>query len=289
MNLYLIDDFSKEECKTIESKLNVQNSKVQELDDAKISGEEIETVIVLAEIKYNFVSEEFLDFVKFYIKNQLNSLSVKVVFIENMNDNAKIAIDWLSSLKNDYMFNCEVIGEFDRTNLAEEVDKINKILSQKSSSITTDRNDNFVTIYTDGACSGNPGPGGWGAILMHGDHKKEISGFERETTNNQMELTAVIKALESLKAPCSVELFSDSAYVVNAILQGWLVNWINNGWVGSDKKPVKNIELWKRLKELLETHAVVFNKVKGHADNEFNNRCDELATGEIAKNVNIDS
>ena len=143
-----------------------------------------------------------------------------------------------------------------------------------------------VTIYTDGACSGNPGAGGWGAILMCDGKMKEFSGFDPETTNNKMELTAVIVALKKLKKPCNVELYSDSAYVVNALNQGWLENWKTNGWKGADKKPVKNIELWKQLDELLGTHNVTFIKVKGHADNEFNNRCDELATGEIAKNVN---
>ena len=141
-----------------------------------------------------------------------------------------------------------------------------------------------VTIYTDGACSGNPGAGGWGAILMSGNIKKEFSGFNKETTNNKMELTAVIEALKKLKKPCNVDLYSDSAYVVNAINQGWLKNWKSNGWRGSDKKSVKNIELWTELDSLLEIHDVNFIKVKGHADNEFNNRCDALATGEIAKN-----
>lgn len=144
----------------------------------------------------------------------------------------------------------------------------------------------FVTIYTDGACSGNPGAGGWGAILMAGDKKKEFSGFDSETTNNKMELTAVIEALKALKKPCNVELYSDSAYVVNAFIQGWLENWKANGWRGSDKKPVKNIELWQELDSLLQVHDVKFIKVKGHADNEFNNRCDALATGEIAKHQN---
>ena len=142
--------------------------------------------------------------------------------------------------------------------------------------------DNVVTIYTDGACSGNPGAGGWGAILIHGDKYKEISGYERETTNNKMELTAVIKAIKELKKPCKVELYSDSAYVVNAITQNWLNGWKSNGWLGSDKKPVKNQELWKELDRLLNIYDVNFNKVKGHSDNKLNNRCDELATGEIA-------
>lgn len=146
-----------------------------------------------------------------------------------------------------------------------------------------EENKYFVTIYTDGACSGNPGAGGWGAILMAGDKIKEFSGFDSETTNNKMELTAVIEALKALKKPCNVELYSDSAYVVNAINQGWLENWKNNGWRGSDKKPVKNIELWLELDGLMITHNVTFIKVKGHADNKYNNRCDALATGEIAK------
>ena len=134
-----------------------------------------------------------------------------------------------------------------------------------------------VIIYTDGACSGNPGPGGWGAILMYKDNKKEISGGKKNTTNNEMELTAVIEGLKLLKYPCEVEVYSDSAYVVNAFLQKWIDNWIKNNWKTSNKEPVKNQELWKELYELTKTHKVKFIKVKGHSDNEFNNRCDELA------------
>ena len=138
-----------------------------------------------------------------------------------------------------------------------------------------------VTIYTDGACSGNPGPGGWGSILMFGDVKKEISGAVKETTNNIMEITAVIEALKCLKEECEVEVYSDSAYVVNAFNQGWITNWIKNNWRNSSKDPVKNKELWQELIALTEKHKVTFIKVKGHSDNEFNNRCDELATGAI--------
>lgn len=134
-----------------------------------------------------------------------------------------------------------------------------------------------VTIYTDGACSGNPGPGGWGAILMYNDNKKEISGGKKDTTNNVMELTAVIEALKLLKFPCKVNLYSDSAYVVNAFLQNWVINWQKNNWKTADKKDVKNKELWQELIFLTNTHHVTFHKVKGHADNEYNNRCDELA------------
>ena len=138
-----------------------------------------------------------------------------------------------------------------------------------------------ITIYTDGACSGNPGKGGWGAVLMFGDYKKEISGGEQNTTNNRMELTAVIKALEKLNEPCNVDLYSDSAYVVNAFTQGWVTSWQNNNFRGADKKEIKNIDLWQKLIELTNVHYVTFIKVKGHADNEFNNRCDKLATTAI--------
>ena len=142
-----------------------------------------------------------------------------------------------------------------------------------------------VTIYTDGACSGNPGPGGWGAILMYKDNKKEISGGKENTTNNVMELTAVIEALKLLKFPCKVNLYSDSAYVVNAFNQKWIYGWMKNGWKNSSKEPVKNKELWQELYQLTKIHEVTFIKVKGHSDNEYNNRCDELARNAI-KNIN---
>ena len=138
-----------------------------------------------------------------------------------------------------------------------------------------------VTIYTDGACSGNPGPGGWGAILMSGENSKEISGGKKDTTNNVMELTAVIEALKLLKRPCQVDLYSDSAYVVNAFLQDWISSWIKNNWINSSKEEVKNKELWQELVALTETHYVIFHKVKGHSNNKYNNRCDELARNAI--------
>ena len=137
-----------------------------------------------------------------------------------------------------------------------------------------------VILYTDGACSGNPGPGGYGAILIYNGIEKEISGGEKNTTNNKMEMLAVIKGLEMLKEPCEVEVYSDSAYVVNSIQMGWINSWKNNGWRKADKKPVKNVDLWERLLELLEIHKVTFLKVKGHADNELNNRCDRLAVAQ---------
>ena len=135
-----------------------------------------------------------------------------------------------------------------------------------------------VTLYTDGACSGNQGRGGWGAILIYGSYRKELSGGEQVTTNNKMELTAVIEGLKALNEPCEVDVYSDSAYVVNAFLQDWISGWIRRGW-----KNVKNIELWNELIALTEKHKVHFNKVKGHADDELNNRCDELARGEVKK------
>ena len=140
-----------------------------------------------------------------------------------------------------------------------------------------------VIIYTDGACSGNPGLGGWGAILIYKNKEQEISGYEENTTNNKMELTAAIKALERLKEPCEVELYSDSAYLVNAFLEGWLTKWQMNGFKSSNKKPVQNVDLWQKLIELNNIHKITWIKVKGHADNVYNNRCDALATGEISK------
>ena len=140
-----------------------------------------------------------------------------------------------------------------------------------------------VIIYTDGACSGNPGPGGWGAILMFKDIKKEISGGSNETTNNIMEITAVLESLKQLKRPCNVEIYSDSAYVVNAFNNGWIYNWVKNNWKTSGKEPVKNKTLWQELYDLTKIHNIKFIKVKGHSDNQFNNRCDELARGEIKK------
>ena len=138
-----------------------------------------------------------------------------------------------------------------------------------------------VTIYTDGACSGNPGKGGWGAILIYGDKKKESSGAQEETTNNQMELTAPLEALKLLKKPCTVTLYSDSAYLINAFSQGWLDNWLKHGWKTADKKEVKNKELWMQIYELTKIHQITWVKVKGHSDNAYNNRCDELATTAI--------
>ena len=140
-----------------------------------------------------------------------------------------------------------------------------------------DKNLKKVTIYTDGACSGNPGPGGYAAILIYNGNEKEISGADKSTTNNKMEMLGIIKALETLKEKCDVEVYSDSAYVVNSINNKWVYSWKKNNWIKSDKSKAKNINLWERLLELIAFHNVKFIKVKGHSDNEYNNRCDKLA------------
>ena len=137
-----------------------------------------------------------------------------------------------------------------------------------------------VTIYTDGACSGNPGPGGWGCILEYNGHEKELSGGEKDTTNNRMELTGVIMGLRALKEPCVVELYSDSKYVLDALQKGWVYGWKKRGWVKSDKKPALNADLWEQLLTLIARHEMHYHWVKGHADNPKNNRCDELAVSQ---------
>ena len=140
-----------------------------------------------------------------------------------------------------------------------------------------------IDLYTDGACSGNPGVGGYGIVLIYNDYIKEFSGYNENTTNNQMEITAVIEGLKKVKEPCKINIYTDSAYTMNAFSEGWIDSWIQNNWKTANKKPVKNKELWIELIDLLSKHEIVWNKVKGHADNKYNNRCDELATGEIAK------
>ena len=140
-----------------------------------------------------------------------------------------------------------------------------------------------VTLYTDGACSGNPGPGGWGAILEYAGRELELSGGEENTTNNRMELTAVIEGLKRLKEPCTVELYSDSKYVIDALQKGWAWSWRKRGWIKSDKKPALNPDLWERLLELTDRHEMRYHWVKGHAENEKNNRCDQMAVAESKK------
>ena len=141
-----------------------------------------------------------------------------------------------------------------------------------------------VNIYTDGACSGNPGPGGYGAVLIYGEHRKEFSGYEPNTTNNRMEIMGVIVALEALKMPCQVNLTSDSRYVVDAIEKGWAIRWKQNSWMRNKKEPALNVDLWERLLPLLDTHKVTFHWVKGHAGHIENERCDTLARRAIENN-----
>ena len=140
-----------------------------------------------------------------------------------------------------------------------------------------------IEIYTDGACSGNPGPGGWGAILIYKGVEKEMSGGERETTNNRMELTAVIEAMKALKEPCAVQLYSDSKNVIDALSKGWAKSWKAKGWIKSDKKPALNIDLWEQLLALCDVHQLSCHWVKGHADNIYNSRCDEMAVAQSQK------
>ena len=149
--------------------------------------------------------------------------------------------------------------------------------------MTEEDNKKLVRLYTDGACSGNPGPGGWAAILKFGPHQKEISGNMSHTTNNRMELFAVISGLGALKQSCKVEVYSDSTYVVNAFNQNWIESWQKRGWKTSDNKPVENQDLWRLLLITMRKHDVSFHKVPGHQDHAENNRCDELARSEVQK------
>lgn len=142
-----------------------------------------------------------------------------------------------------------------------------------------------VDLYTDGACSNNPGPGGWGVVLIYKGIKKEFSGFVKETTNNRMELMAVIKGLSFLKEQCDVKVHTDSAYVFNAFSKNWIINWQNNNWINSQKDEVVNKDLWLKLLKLAQKHIISWQKVKGHSDNEFNNLCDTLATDQIKKHA----
>ena len=140
-----------------------------------------------------------------------------------------------------------------------------------------------VTLYTDGACSGNPGPGGWGAILVYMNYKKEMSGGEKETTNNRMELMAAIEGLSALKEPCKVKLVSDSKYLIDGLSKGWARSWRSKGWKKSDGKQALNIELWEKLLELEDYHDIEYEWVKGHAGHPYNERCDEMAVAEYSK------
>ena len=147
----------------------------------------------------------------------------------------------------------------------------------------------FVTLYTDGACSGNPGPGGWGCILIYGDYKRKLSGYENNTTNNRMELMAVIKGLKCLVRTTAVKIITDSQYVKNAFTEGWLQNWKQNNWKTKTREDVKNKDLWLELSALVENHKVIWEWVKGHSGNKYNDICDSIARSAIKEKSGIDS
>lgn len=277
MVICLISDLNVSEKKEISNNVKVENIE----DYLKLDFSNTEKIIFVSRLNLDFFPAKFIEMLSYLKLNNLTNIKIEVILVEGLIDNSKMAVEWLNEL-NSKGFNIKLIAELDAEDFKA---KINNLISMNTFEQKKEQN-NEVTIYTDGACSGNPGAGGWGAVLIGAGKQKEISGFDPLTTNNQMELTAVIKALELLKVSCNVKLYSDSAYVVNAINQNWLFNWKNNNWLGADKKPVKNIELWQKLDNLLNKHSVEFIKVKGHADNELNNRCDKLATGEIAKHAN---
>ena len=277
MVICLISDLHVSEKKEISNNVKVENIE----DYLKVDFSNTQKIVFVSRLNLDFFPAKFIEMLSYLKLNNLTNIKIEVILVEGLFNNSKMAVEWLNEL-NSKGFNIKLIAEIDTEDFKA---KINSLINKNAFEQKKEQN-NEVTIYTDGACSGNPGAGGWGAVLIGAGKQKEISGFDPLTTNNQMELTAVIKALELLKVSCNVKLYSDSAYVVNAINQNWLFNWKNNNWLGADKKPVKNIELWQKLDNLLNKHSVEFIKVKGHADNELNNRCDKLATGEIAKHAN---
>ena len=277
MVICLISDLNESEKNEISNSIKVENIE----DYLKVDFSNTQKIVFVSRLNLDFFPAKFIEMLSYLKLNNLTNIKIEVILVEGLFNNSKMAVEWLNEL-NSKGFNIKLIAELDAEDFKA---KINSLINKNAFEQKKEQN-NEVTIYTDGACSGNPGAGGWGAVLIGAGKQKEISGFDPLTTNNQMELTAVIKALELLKVSCNVKLYSDSAYVVNAINQNWLFNWKNNNWLGADKKPVKNIELWQKLDNLLNKHSVEFIKVKGHADNELNNRCDKLATGEIAKHAN---
>lgn len=277
MVICLISDLNESEKNEISNSIKVENIE----DYLKVDFSNTQKIVFVSRLNLDFFPAKFIEMLSYLKLNNLTNIKIEVILVEGLFNNSKMAVEWLNEL-NSKGFNIKLIAEIDTEDFKA---KINSLINKNAFEQKKEQN-NEVTIYTDGACSGNPGAGGWGAVLIGAGKQREISGFDPLTTNNQMELTAVIKALELLKVSCNVKLYSDSAYVVNAINQNWLFNWKNNNWLGADKKPVKNIELWQKLDNLLNKHSVEFIKVKGHADNELNNRCDKLATGEIAKHAN---
>lgn len=274
MNLILIDELN-ENYELISKSIKRKNNVFEKLSNwKKVDFSGFEKVYIFVAVVNNFASYDTQQFV-LNCKEKLNFVTYSTKL--NMSEPF---VSWINSLI--YFNKCDfsICARMTQKTIDSDLELIDGIINDN---ISKDPKDT-VKIYTDGACSGNPGPGGWGIILMHEDKMKEFSGFEPMTTNNRMELTAVVKALSMLKKKCNVEVYSDSAYVVNAINQNWIQGWRNNGWKNSDREQVKNLELWHELNKLITYHNVTFYKVQGHSDNEFNNRCDELATSEIAKN-----
>ncbi len=285
----------------IAAKLKTASDEIAILSDYLVDEDELRSlqsktenygeIIILSDTLYGMVNSCLIKLIE-ALNGQKLTLNKIITFILYADNQTSLAEKYLNEAGKSLNLNLGgiFIIKAPKNTLTAELDLYEQIFTVGTKLVERESKSQAISgkviIYTDGACSGNPGAGGWGAVLIHGEKKREISGFDPITTNNKMELTAVIKALSELKKPCKVELYSDSAYVVNAITQNWLNGWKNNGWLGSDKKPVKNQDLWKELDALINKHEVNFNKVKGHSDNELNNRCDALATGEIAKHAN---
>lgn len=254
---------------------NIEFIKISDLPQDK----KIDSAICVFSITQSFFDIDAFEFLK--NQNIFNHLSIILVASHTEKEiiNSKIATSWIYELVRLRNLDYKLISEIENPDEFYIFEIINTHMNLKIK-----EQFDKVTIYTDGACSGNPGVGGWAAVMIGGGKIKEISGHEPDTTNNRMEIMAVIKALETLKKPCKVEVYSDSSYVVNAFELNWLNQWKSNKWKNSEKALVKNIDLWQKLDELTQIHEVHFNKVKGHADNEYNNRCDELAVMETKNN-----
>jgi len=250
--------------------LKKNNIECQEIE--KVSKEELEkgNNIFIFGIDKCFLGLKTLNFL------QTIDFAIKIILVSNQFENTEAIITYFRVLRTYNNVNFNVLAEFD----PQDKELLLNYLNNTSKETI---NNKKVIIYTDGACSGNPGAGGWASIMLSGDKEKRISGGEANTTNNRMELLAVIKGLESLKKECEVEVYSDSAYIVNAFELGWLENWKANGWKNSSKELVKNVDLWQMLDVLVQKHKVHFCKVKGHADDYYNNLCDKMAVEEIQK------
>lgn len=280
--MILFDNITETKAELLKERLG-ESLKSKNITFANISNyqpdETHEHVICVFSLTMGFFETDAFEF----LKNQNDFSNLSIIIVSKVTrtgrlENAQYAIGWVNEIMKMKHKMYRIVAEVD----TKDDDYLFEVIKSQFCTKKSESK-NKVVIYTDGSCSGNPGPGGWGAILMTEGQSKEISGGEIETTNNRMELTSVIKALEHLKKPCSVELYSDSAYVVNAFELKWIDLWKRKHWRNSEKILVKNLDLWQKLDNLTQLHKVHFNKVKGHADNEFNNRCDELAVLETNK------